>query len=388
MGPIAITRVRHWFEPPQRHRLVDGAAIALSLAFVILSLVLDLEENDVAVEPWYLVLAVAGSVPLWWRRRHPVEVSVAVVAVHLLLTATSTTENGLIVASVVAFYTTARLGHRRAAILIAGLSAIATIAVVLAVDEGESPVEEVIGEFGAALLPVALGDAVRSRQDRVDAVIEAETAAKIQEERLRIARDLHDVVAHGLSAIAVQSGVAAYNLGDRPTDDPTRVALERINAAGKRSLEDLRAMVGVLRSTDDVTLRPTPTDPGDLSALRETAGLVDIDLEIRHHGSFPDDVSDATVVSLHRIAQEALTNVARHAGPVPAVVELRHHDDHVVLRVVNTTSTITEPMPSSGVGILGMRERAESVGGALTAAELLGGGFEVRATIPYRPRNP
>ena len=91
-------------------------------------------------------------------------------------------------------------------------------------------------------------------------------------------------------------------------------------------------------------------------------------------------------MAVHRIAQEALTNVARHAGPVPAVLDLRHGENHVRLRMVNRTSERTEPPSgSSGVGIIGMRERAESLGGTLTTQALVGGGFEVLATIPYEP---
>ncbi len=388
-----VASVRRRLEPPLRHRTVDVAVVIGVLAVAILSLVFDIDERDVELEPEYIVLAAAGSLPLLWRRAHPIPVAIAVIVAHLGLTAASRTENSLILAAAAALYTVARTGQRRWAVGLAAFSAAASISIILSIDQDESLAEETISETAAVLLPVALGDAVRSRQDRVAAIIDAETSARVQEERLRIARDLHDIVAHGLSTIAVQSGVAAYNLGDRQPDDPARVALERINAAGKQSLEDLRAMVGVLRSTDDAPLRPTPTDPDDLSTLTEAAGLAGIELDVRRNGSFPDNVSDASVVAVHRIGQEALTNVARHAGPVPATFELHHQPDHVRIRIVNETSEATtgrsaDPsVASTGVGITGMRERAESLGGSLTTSALPDGGFEVRATIPYRPQS-
>jgi len=201
---------------------------------------------------------------------------------------------------------------------------------------------------------------------------------------LRIARDLHDVVAHGLAAIAVQSGTAAHNLKGHEPDDPVRLALERINQTGKKSLEELRAMVGVLRSTDDLPMRPTPTDPDDLSDLVASAALSGVELSLKVNGGFPPETSEAVVVAAHRIAQEALTNIARHVGPTTATLRLHHQSDRVLLRVNNGSSV--EPLSavaSTGVGIVGMRERAESVGGSLETVELPGNSFEVRAELPY-----
>jgi signal transduction histidine kinase len=245
-----------------------------------------------------------------------------------------------------------------------------------------------LSEVAVAALPAALGDTARGRREQIEARVEAEAEARVQAERLRIARDLHDVVAHSLSTIAVQSGVAAHNLGTVAADDPVRLALERINATGKKSLEELRAMVGVLRSTDEAPLRPTPTDPDDFSAIEQAAEAAGIPLTVQVDGSFPHEVSEATLVAVHRIAEEALTNIARHAGSAPTTMTVDHTTDRVELRVINTAPAAgagPQFTGSTGVGIVGMRERAESVGGTVEAGPTPEGGFQVEAHLPYRP---
>jgi signal transduction histidine kinase len=163
-----------------------------------------------------------------------------------------------------------------------------------------------------------------------------------------------------------------------------------INATGKHALEELRAMVGVLRSTDEeAPLRPTPGDPDDLSELVDRAAQAGLTVRTEVDGGFPRDVGDACVVAMHRIIQEALTNVARHAGPVPVDLSINHDVDHVRLHIVNQPGTTLhrDSVPSTGVGIIGMTERAEALGGTLRAKQATSGGFEVDAMIPYR-RSP
>ena len=218
-------------------------------------------------------------------------------------------------------------------------------------------------------------------------MIETEAAARVQAERLRIARDLHDVAAHGLSTIAIQSGVAA-RLIDRDIDQ-ARTALQVINDASKRSLEDLRAMVGVLRSSDEVALRPTPRDVDDFSGLIEDAGRNGVSVTIEVEGSFPDDVPDAPVVALHRVLEEAIANVSRHAAPFPHKSRIRHSPQQVEVMIQNeitATSRRNPSAPSTGVGIIGMVERVETIGGTLSAQPNAEGGFVVIAAIPYYER--
>lgn len=372
------------FRPPRHRLLGDVAAVAISLGVGLPMLILDVEGKVGDLSLIDIGLLALGCVVLLWRWSQPLFVLVVVSVARFIAIPVTGTELALVVPVAFALYSAARLRPRRIVVPAALTIALATTSLILTFDEDESFAPEFIAEVATVLLPVAYADAVRSREERLAAAIEAETEARVQAERLRIARDLHDGVAHTLSVIAVQSGVAAHHLRDAPDDDPVRLALGRINTTGKRSLEDLRALLGVLRSTDDAPLRPTPDDPDDFGELVEVANAAGVTLTITTSGIFPPGVHDSTVVAIHRIAHEAITNVARHAGPVPATLELAHGDDAATLRVVNTTSERTTPTsPSTGVGVIGMRERAEALGGTLGTQALLGGGFEVLATIPY-----
>ncbi len=374
--------------------VVDALLAAGVVGSGFLALALDLGEGGGEATPLsYLVVGAAG-VLLLRRRRWPLLVLGLVAVARVVVTIEAGNDNALLAGAALALFTVARSGPRRRHLVVAGATAVA-LAVVTAALGDESFAPELLGELALLLLPVAVADAARSRADRVAARIEAEAEARVQAERLRIARDLHDVVAHGLSTIAVQSGVAAHLLDREPAR--AREALEIINRTGRDSLQELRAMVGVLRSTDEAPLRPTPSDPDDLGRLLDGAAAAGVPVTASIEGAFPPDVSDRCVVAVHRIIQEALTNVARHAGPVPTELRVRHGSDEVVLTVVNARGGgaagrlpgggATANVPSSGVGIVGMTERAESVGGTVTAEPSVDGGFAVTATVPYRLRS-
>ncbi len=366
-------------------RAQDAAIAGAVSVFAVVALVTDFGEGGSdATGLSYLLVALAG-VALLWRRQQPLAVLSAVVILRIGLTWESANDLALAPAAMVALFTAARAGQRRTNVAIT-VGVALLMAVVVAALGTDAFVPEALGEAALLLLPVAVGDAARSRAERLRDLIDTEADRRVSAERLRIARDLHDVVAHGLSTIAVQSGVAAHLLDRDPGQ--AKEALEVINATGKSSLEELRAMVGVLRSTDDAPLRPTPNDPNDLSDLVAGATNSGLEVEVSAVGQFPADVGDSCVVALHRIAQEALTNVARHAGPVTTRVSIRHSAHDVDLSIVNVAGTGTNSgLRSTGVGIVGMTERAEALGGTLTTQRLPDGGFQVSATIPYHHRS-
>lgn len=367
-----------------RPRLQDAALAAAASAFAVVAVVVDIGEGAGDPDVVSLGLVAVAGAALLFRRRNPLAVLAVVVAARLLMAWDAGNDVALVPAAMLALYTVARTGDRRRA-LVTSLAAAALMMVVVAGVNSDEFAQELVGEVALMLLPIAVADAARSRADRVRDLIETEAQARVQAERLRIARDLHDVVAHGLSTIAIQSGVAAHLIDRDP--DHAKEALEVINSTGKRSLEELRSMVGVLRSTDDVPLRPTPNDPDDLSDVLGGAADAGLDLTTDVRGGFPPGVGDAPVVAVHRIVQEALTNVARHAGPVPVVLSLHHGSDHVRLRIANEPGPASSPSaPSTGVGVVGMAERAESLGGSLLAGPADDGGFVVDAVIPYHQR--
>jgi len=369
---------------PLDPRLADAALAALVTAFAVGALAFGLDDEGSASARSYVVAVLTGG-SIAARRTNPSAVLAITIAGRMFVTWDVGNELALMPAAAVALYTVARYGDRRTGLVTASVGA-AVMGVAVAALGDESFALELLGEIALAFLPIAVGDAVRTRADRIDDLIETEAAARVQAERLRIARDLHDVVAHGLSTIAIQSGVAAHLIDRDP--DQAREALEIINATGTSALDELRTMVGVLRSTDDAELRPTPTDPDDLGELLTAAVNAGVPVTTETHGAFPADVGDATVVAVHRIVQEALTNVARHAGAAATTIRLDHRDDHVTVAIENDRpSGGGRAMASTGVGIVGMRERAESLGGHLDTGPTPDGGFRVSAVVPYYRRS-
>ncbi len=370
----------------RRPLLIDLAMALASAAFGFAVLLIDLEGQigDPGLVDFLLVGA--GCALVLFRRQQPIVTAVAIVGVRVAVILVTGTEIALVFATVFIFLEVGRRNDRRVGYGLAFAGSLATsIAIAVWGAEEDPLIAEFLAEAGSFLLPVALGDAARSREGRLAALIEAEADRRVHDERRRIARDLHDVVAHALTDISIQSGVAAHLLGD--DNEQARRALERINASGKSSLEDLRAMVGVLRSTDEAPLQPTPTD--DLGPIVEQAERIGIALSVKRSGSFAADTSDACIVAVHRIMQESVTNIARHAGRTSATLALVHHDEHVKLTINNSAPREPTTAPdSTGVGIVGMRERAESLGGSLTAEPTPSGGFVVEATLPYRLAEP
>jgi signal transduction histidine kinase len=376
----------------RRSQLVEAAVVVL----VVVALGVEASEGGRPLGPGPLVVVFGSCLVLMARHRAPIGVLAVVVAARLFIMWSTGSGVAMLPLVAVALYSVARNGDRRS-----GLLASSTAALVMALIAGalgdDGYLVEVLEEGAQAFLPIAVGDAARTREDRVNDMVEAEAEARVQAERIRIARDLHDVVAHGLSTIAIQSGVAARLLeADRGDDqhpgrgrEQAKEALEIINATGRHSLEELRSMVGALRSTDVDAHRPTPADPNDVSDVIAAATRAGVVVSYDSTGRFPDDVGDAVVVAIHRIMQEALMNVARHVGDGPATVSLDHGGDHVRLSVTNEAPAGTPlAVPSTGVGIVGMRERAESVGGSLDAEPTAGGGFAVTATVPYTRTSP
>jgi signal transduction histidine kinase len=238
-------------------------------------------------------------------------------------------------------------------------------------------------------VPKLAGDAVRTRRLRMETLearvglAEQETLRRVAEERLRIAREVHDVVGHGLATITLRAGVA-----DRVAErDPVevRAALKAIRQISRESLSELSALLGVLRAEGEIERAPTP----DLDALpRLVDGLreagMDVELEIDANGGGP--VPEVVAAAGYRIVQEALTNVARHAGPrARARVKLMRHDGIVEVEVRDDGRGAPAEVAPGG-GLTGMRERAAAVGGRLEAGGAPDGGFRVWASLPAAGR--
>jgi signal transduction histidine kinase len=275
-----------------------------------------------------------------------------------------------------------------AVIMVAGLFAVG-------MSGGEQPVvlaANFLPSFAIFTLAVALGEVVRSRRALAaetarrlalaDEERRSEAARLLAEERLRIARELHDTVAHSMATITVQAGSALHVL-PASRDDPVRTALVSIRQTSKSALGEMRTVLGQLRGDGGTGTAGSAEGLGldrlpELSAAITAAGSpVRVSVE-GEPGRLPPDVDHAA----YRILQESLTNVLRHAvSGTPAEVRLRYAPDRVTITVSNDGSSVDGGSPGTGNGLRGMRERAEAAGGELEAGPSAGG-FIVTATLP------
>ncbi|MCR6032444.1 sensor histidine kinase [Nocardioides sp. zg-579] len=364
-----------------------------------------------AVPLWFSVGPVSSALsvlqvgPLLWRRRHPVAVFWAVTAAHaaqvLLLDEPTLGQ----VAWPVAVYSVARYAapvHGWAALAVSAVAAL-TAAIDWSVGSPDTALTVLtnailIGAVAAAAW--ALGTLGRTRQAYVDALVERsdrvqreaaqQVALAAADERARIAREMHDVVAHGLSVIVVQADGARY--AARTDPDVAARTLETVAATGREALTEMRRMLGLLRAEDAAVdggpaLRPQP-GLADLDALVAEARTAGARVEAR----LPDPaattgIADGVGLTAYRVVQEALTNVRKHAGPEVAVrVEVAvagaGRDRAVVVRVEDDGRGASAEDDGRGLGLLGMRERVGVHGGTLEAGPRAGGGFTVSARIP------
>ncbi|MFG2965576.1 sensor histidine kinase [Streptomyces sp. NPDC048288] len=245
------------------------------------------------------------------------------------------------------------------------------------------------------LLPIVAGNAVRLQGAYLEAVQaraeyaersrEEEARHRVGEERIRIARELHDVVAHHLALANAQAGTAAHLSRTHP--DQVHRILGDLAGTTASALRELKATVGLLRQTDDPDL-PLAPSPGlaqlpELTEACETAGLT---VHVSVEGT-PRPLTAGVDLTAYRIVQEALTNVTKHAAAEAAYVRLGWSPDRLTLTVTDdgTATAPTATASGSGFGLIGMRERAQSVGGAFAAGHRDGGGFEVTTRLPLYP---
>ncbi|TDD98250.1 sensor histidine kinase, partial [Jiangella asiatica] len=238
---------------------------------------------------------------------------------------------------------------------------------------------------------VVIGDLLRARRStsrdlaRQTELSELEKARRtVLEERARIARELHDVVAHHMSLVVVQAETAPYRLADLPDDAAAEFA--SISASARQALDEIRGLLGVLRGTDDgVGFAPQP-GLDQLEELIRSARRSGASVDLTVSGPVPARISAAVELSAYRIVQESLANAVRHAPGTEVAVDVRYGEGSLELRVANAapaTAAVTQATP--GHGLVGMRERATVVGGTLAAGPTGDGGFAVTAVLPYEP---
>ncbi|NUT38180.1 MAG: hypothetical protein HOV79_34455 [Hamadaea sp.] len=379
-----------------RESMVDAAVAAALAAFAIASAFIDDPSttlDDARPTPIVLLLVLAASLPLAVRRRWPVTVLGVSAAATFGVAALGAQHDVTGFCAYVALYTVAAWRSWRVALAALGLVTAADLGLALLQPLGY----EITGDLGgpaAALIPFGLGLIVhRWRDQRHTALERAREAERTRAlaaeraafaERLRIAGELHDVVSHTLSAIAVQSAVARHGLGDQPdAAHPAGPALVAIEEASRAALDDLRRMLGALGTE--------PPGDGTAAGLRPAPGLAELHLLASAHRAAHGPVElavdpgvDATPDSLrltaYRLVQEALTNVRKHAPGAAAHVLVQARDGDVVVQVQDDGPGAAAREPG-GYGLAGMRERVALFGGTLQAGPRDEGGFLVRAVL-------
>lgn len=344
-----------------------------------------------------VLLSAVPCAALLRRRAHPLAVVVvaalcAVVEGSLGYLLTPLSQTPLIVA----LYSVGLRTDRRTTRVCALVTLAALIVTALFADPiSHNLLLTTVNPIAWVFLPAVLGSAVqlrraylaalRARAEHAERTREEEARHRVAQERMRIARELHDVVAHHLALANAQAGTAVHLLATRP--DQARGMLESLAETTASALVEMKATVGLLRQDNeaDPPLGPAPGlgQLDDLVAAFTAAGL---SVTTAVEGG-PRPLPTGVDLNAYRIVQEALTNVTKHSATRAARVRLAYHSDRLTLTVTNEGGgTANTPAPGRGFGLIGMRERAQSAGGTLHAGPRAGGGFEVTCTLPLRPR--
>ena len=329
----------------------------------------------------YLLLTVAGLV-LIFRRRFPVAVLTSSLGATLLAGAIG--HAGMIwIALIAAFFNAVVAGKRLAAVASLVIGYAASFWPVWQIGQaGHASVAVVLGVGAWLLVLLAAAELVRFRRDHA-AELARNRAEQLRrqasEERMRIARDLHDVVAHNISVINVQANTALHLMDRQP--ERAREALTAIHDVSRQALTELRSVLGVLRSDDDRAPRAPSPGLGQLDDLLSAVRGAGLEPRLRQRGErrqLPASVD----LAAYRIVQEALTNTARHSASGTADVLVSYEADGVLVQVDDTGPARSPVTAQAGNGITGMTERAHALGGRLSAGRRPDGGFRVAAWLP------
>jgi signal transduction histidine kinase len=345
------------------------------------------QELDLAA---YLLLA-AGPVALIWRWRSPALVLGVVMATSVLYFALGYPYGPAWLALIVALWTVVTGGARRVAWVtaIVGLVAYFTLAPVFDRGAPVASVPAVIAHLGWLLVVLAVAEvalAARQRRQAAERTRAEEARRRAGEERMRIARELHDVLAHNISLINVQAGVALHLMDEQPGQ--SRSALAAIKQASNDALGELRSVLDVLRQGDEAPPRTPASGLAHLDRLVAGAEATGLEVRTRVEGT-PRPLPAGTDLAAYRIVQESLTNVTRHAGPASATVLVRYGPADLTVQVDDDgrgpAAAGGAGGNGNGNGIRGMRERVAALGGELTIGPRPGGGFRVQARLPLEP---
>jgi signal transduction histidine kinase len=371
----------------RRDELIAAVAV---VALVTNVLTVHIHRNPPVVPDVLAAVVFAGS--LRWRRRAPLPATVALMTAAIAQTIWLTGVESTFVSVLILALMMYSLGfHAEARESRIGIVFAAVTALVLSYTIDPGDIWFPVAFF--FVMPWAGGRAMRHRlmltrelaekAARLEHEREERAAHAVADERARIARELHDVVAHSLTVMVIQAG-AARRLVDRDPDRVVEVA-GTIKHMGREALDEMRRLVGVMRDAGErPELAPQPT-VAEIEALAERARAAGLHVELSVEGE-RRDLPPGVDLSAYRVVQEALTNTIKHANAVSATVAIRYGDGELFVAVTDdgSGSGSRVDVPSGGHGLTGMRERVALYGGELDAGEREGGGFEVRARFPLQ----
>ncbi len=372
-------RGRPWSWITGRPRLADGLVVAFS---ALVGTIAFFGTSRIATRvpgAEILVLLIAGA--LWWRRSHPVPVLLVVVGIEVLMWAGGVFSEPSGPALIFAVYAVSVYDRSTVRLAVAaGAIALIVVGVSSALIGRFTQFGSLIPIGGSSLVGWVVGDYIRSRrQFFTDLVMRhrQERERTAEEERLRIARELHDVVAHNVSVIAIQAGAA------RVSGNSTSQTLETIEKSARDTLAELNKLLGVLRkSPAGPDLAPQPS-LDDAEALLKPARDAGLEATIKVSGD-RRPLPAAVDLSAYRIIQEAVTNVLKHANASRLEIIVDYAKDPLMV-TTSDNGTGSAAIPATGHGLIGMRERVGLFGGDLSTGSSALGGFTVRASLPLSP---
>ena len=354
-----------WLRKPSP-RTVDIGLTVLVALLIVPGTIIDSAKHDKALLA--AIFTVAAVVPLLWRRRAPF-VTLAIVTAVTVLTPV---DGPFAIPLMVSLFTIG--AYRSWEETIAASGAVVLTGLVYRVAGGPQFTNgDLVGLALLCVVASGLGLYIGTRR----AGIVAQRERAMAEERLRIAQELHDVVAHNVSLIVVQ----AQALGATAGDEHVREATDGIADLGRQTMKEMHRTLKLLRGDDAAELAPQP-GLGELPDLLERARTAGVGIELTVEGE-PRPLAQSVDLSAYRIVQEALTNVVKHAGRAHTKVTLGYRPDALELTIADSGDSAPSAASPGGHGLVGMRERAALFGGTLSAGPRDGHGFEVRASLPY-----
>ncbi|UGY90966.1 histidine kinase [Streptomyces gobiensis] len=413
-------RARRWLR--QHPLALDALIAAVVYALILVNAAAEPYSPDGGprfgardVSTLTVVLAALAAAALVARRRFalPVLVLTSTLTLIDLIVVSNTREAGdrraaLVLAVVIALYTVATRTDRHTTLRVGVVTVLGVTGAGMIFGAQPWYAQENLGIFAWTGMAAGIGDAVRSRRavmdtireraERAERTREEEARRRVAEERVRIARELHDVVAHHIALVNVQAGVAAHVMDSRP--DQAKEALGHIREASRHALDELQTTVGLLRQSGDPAA-PTEPAPG-LGVLDELVeGFVRSGLTVTLDAPVAGPLPSAVDLTAYRVVQEALTNVHKHAGPgthvrvrivrgggaANAALEITVHDDGPSGRASEYRADSADHL-GGGHGLLGMRERAAALSGSCEAGPDGKGGFRVHVRLPLQTARP